>query len=125
MRNTTLLSSIIVLVLNLSACAAKSTRSADATVGQPADASSDGSPASTPVLTGEFVFQPTGDAVTSFIPVTGQPFDSALNVVTVGPYANSWATQAQAFVSQAVNRGDVLLASFWVRCEKSLLESGE
>ena len=125
MRNTTVLSSIVVLALNLSGCAAKSPAPSDATVVPPADASSDGLPASTPLLTGQFAFQPAGGVAASYIPVTGQPFDSALNLVTVGPFANAWDAQVQASINLAINRGDVLLASFWVRCEKSLLESGE
>jgi GH35 family endo-1,4-beta-xylanase len=131
MRSTVLSFSIIAIVLSLSACSDHRAASADgavgppddATVGPPSDAASD-APSMTTIFSGEFALAGNGDVVISTVPVTGQSFDSALSLVTVGPYANEYATQLVTTIPTPISQGDVLLATFWVRCERSLLESG-
>ena len=139
MRSTVLSYFIVAFVLNLSACSDHRASPAGAALGPPADASqpadagpsadagppSDALPSGTTIFAGEFALGSDGDVVSSTIAVTGQSFKSALNLVTVGPYANEYATQVVAPIDVQISKGDALLATFWVRCEKSLQESGE
>lgn len=133
MRDAALRLPALLLVIGLAGCEDHHGR-ADGGIDVPAgdlagdtsgDATQDGLPAGTPVLGGDSAWVTNGDAVVTTVPVSGQPFDTARNTVTVGPYANVWKTQLEARNAIALDQGDVLLATFWARCEKSLLESGE
>ncbi len=59
------------------------------------------------------------------ITVTGQSFTAATRITSVGPYLNYWASQFGTNKIAAIAKDDVLLATFWARCEKSLLESAQ
>ncbi|MGC4086924.1 MAG: endo-1,4-beta-xylanase [Polyangiaceae bacterium] len=57
--------------------------------------------------------------------VEGQPFHEALRVEVSEASANPWDLQLQARSERAVEKGDVLLATFFLRTEWSREESGE
>lgn len=59
------------------------------------------------------------------IPVQGQPFTTARRAEILQPSANVWDVQIQAKSAAPVEEGDVLLATFYFRTERSLDESGE
>jgi endo-1,4-beta-xylanase len=67
----------------------------------------------------------TERASVSFVSVEGQPFNEALRVEIREGSANAWDVQLQTRVGKAVNAGDVLLASFYLRSEAARAESGE
>ena len=52
------------------------------------------------------------------VPITGQPFDSALQAQIKEESSSEWTVQVQAKTTQAVQKGDVLLATFYARVEK-------
>jgi endo-1,4-beta-xylanase len=87
-------------------------------------------PRATPVVSGDFlsVFKLQGNrshARSETISVTGQSFEQALRLRTEMKPATRYAVQLSAPNSEPVNRGDVLLASFFIRAVESLNESGE
>lgn len=59
------------------------------------------------------------------VEVTGQSFAAATRLTSTGPYTNYWDAQFDTRKIAAIAKDDVLLASFWARCERSLLESGQ
>ncbi len=61
----------------------------------------------------------------SFYPVEGQPFEEALRADVKGGAKNNWDAQVQAPIAKPVERGDVLLATFYFRTEWAPQESGE
>jgi GH35 family endo-1,4-beta-xylanase len=61
----------------------------------------------------------------SSVPVQGQAFDTALRADVVERSGLAWDVQLQAPTSGPVESGDALLATFSVRCTRSLVESGE
>jgi endo-1,4-beta-xylanase len=87
-------------------------------------------PRATPVMPEDFlsVFNLQGNPAYvrgEIISVTGQPFERALRLRTEQKPATRYALQLSAPNATPVNRGDVLLASFFVRSVESLDESGE
>lgn len=74
------------------------------------------------------MLQPTNKAdlgKAEIIPVTGQPFKTALRLTTLQASANPWDVQVNAAVPVAVQNGEVMLAEFWVRAAETKVESGE
>lgn len=61
----------------------------------------------------------------SYVPVEGQPFKEALRVEIKQPSNNPWDVQVHAMTTAPVERGDVLLATFYFRTEWAPVESGE
>lgn len=61
----------------------------------------------------------------SYVPVEGQPFDTAVRAKIHQPSVNEWDVQLQARIVAPVERGDVLLATFYFRTEWAPEESGE
>ncbi len=61
----------------------------------------------------------------SLVPVEGQPFKQALRAEVRERSGNPWDLQLQMPVSAAVEQGDVLLATLYVRTEATRQESGE
>ncbi|HVF85078.1 MAG TPA: hypothetical protein VM821_03790, partial [Abditibacteriaceae bacterium] len=59
------------------------------------------------------------------VAVQGQPFSRALRLQTLKRPANEWSLQIGAPNTQAVKKGDVLLASFWARAIQGQAETGE
>ncbi len=59
------------------------------------------------------------------IRVAGMPFSKAVRFAVTQAGDNPWTMQAQAKTETPIRIGDVLLASFWIRCERSSNESGE
>lgn len=57
--------------------------------------------------------------------VKDQPFREALRVEVAGASTHPWDLQVQTKTERAVEKGDVLLATFFVRAESSREESGE
>ncbi|MEY4551573.1 MAG: hypothetical protein RL685_7768 [Pseudomonadota bacterium] len=64
-------------------------------------------------------------AVTSIVDVRGQSFSKAVRAQVKEKSQNTWDVQLAATVAEEVQRGDVLLASFWFRTEYVSVESGE
>lgn len=64
-------------------------------------------------------------ATTSVVEVTGQPFNQAVRAQVKEKSQNTWDVQLAATVAEEVQRGDVLLATFWFRAEYVSVESGE
>jgi GH35 family endo-1,4-beta-xylanase len=97
-----------------------------------ADSAAGGDPAKLPQGTallsagGVSDFRSQGaQAKATAISVTGQPFTTALRAQTLALPKNAWEAQLAAPTAAAVKKGDRLLASFALRCEKSLNETGE
>lgn len=61
----------------------------------------------------------------SYVPVEGQPFKEALRVEIKQASGNPWDVQVHAMTTKPVERGDVLLATFYFRTEWAPVESGE
>lgn len=61
----------------------------------------------------------------SFVKVEGQPFAEAVRAEIKEPSANNWDVQLHAYTTAPVERGDVLLATFYFRTEWAPEESGE
>jgi len=61
----------------------------------------------------------------SFVPVEGQPFKEAMRVEIKQGSGNPWDVQVHAYTTKPVQRGDVLLATFYFRTEWAPEESGE
>lgn len=57
--------------------------------------------------------------------IKGQPFSEALRVEVSAASTHPWDLQIQTKTERAVEKGDVLLATFFVRAESSREESGE
>jgi hypothetical protein len=55
------------------------------------------------------------DSKASVVPAPGQPFRSALKVIVRKPASETNATQLTIPIAEAVEKGDVLLATFWLR----------
>jgi GH35 family endo-1,4-beta-xylanase len=73
-------------------------------------------------------FVPLGDASKLRVEkhaVSDQPFHEALRIDVSEASANPWDLQLQTKTERAVEKGDVLLATFFVRTEWSREESGE
>ncbi len=64
-------------------------------------------------------------ALVTPIRVEGQPFSEALHVEIKEKSINPWDVQLQAKTSARVEKGDVLLATFYFRTEWAPVESGE
>jgi endo-1,4-beta-xylanase len=64
-------------------------------------------------------------AMTTIVPVEGQPFGEALRAEVKEKSEAEWDVQVGANVAQAVEVGDVLLATVYVKAEQTRLESGE
>src|SRR5690349_18988459 len=95
-----------------------------ATAAEPADAL----PAGKSVLAPDGIasFQVSGAAAKvalSVVDVRGQPFDEALSVEIQEAGQSPWEVQGTSPTTERVERGDVLLATFYVRVEKEQ-ESG-
>jgi len=67
----------------------------------------------------------TKKVAVSWVPVEGQPFKEALRAEIKQGSANNWDVQVHALTSAPVERGDVLLATFYFRTEWAPEESGE
>lgn len=61
----------------------------------------------------------------SVVAVSGQTFDKAIRLEVKERPANAWSAQVGAKTSGPVEKGDVLLMSFWMRTIESRSESGE
>jgi endo-1,4-beta-xylanase len=61
----------------------------------------------------------------SLVPVEGQAFTEALRAEVKEKSGNVWDVQVQAPVKEAVAANDVILATFWLKTERSRVESGE
>ncbi len=61
----------------------------------------------------------------SYVPVEGQPFKEALRVEIKQASGNPWDVQVHAMTTKPVEKGDVLLATFYFRTEWAPVESGE
>ena len=61
----------------------------------------------------------------SWVAVAGQPFDEAFRAEITEPSENRWDLRLVAKTTAPVERGDVLLATFYFRTERSRAESGE
>jgi GH35 family endo-1,4-beta-xylanase len=61
----------------------------------------------------------------SYVPVEGQPFKEALRAEIKQASGNPWDVQVHAMTTKPVERGDVLLATFYFRTEWAPQESGE
>lgn len=61
----------------------------------------------------------------SHVPVSGQPFTEALRAEIKDGSTNVWDVQVSARTVAPVEAGDVLLATFFFRTERSRAESGE
>jgi GH35 family endo-1,4-beta-xylanase len=61
----------------------------------------------------------------SSVSVSGQPFGSAIRIETLRQVPNDWNFQIGAWSTAAVEEGDAVLASFWVRAERGQPETGE
>jgi len=61
----------------------------------------------------------------STVKVEGQPFTQAVRAETKAPSQNAWDVQLATKTREPVERGDVLLATFYFRTVRSLEESGE
>jgi GH35 family endo-1,4-beta-xylanase len=72
-----------------------------------------------------FYADPALTASNTPVTVEGQPFERARRIAVTGSPENIWSVQLGAAVPIAVEKGDVLLAEIYVRCEKSLNETGE
>jgi GH35 family endo-1,4-beta-xylanase len=64
-------------------------------------------------------------ALVSSVKVEGQPFSEALRVEIKEKSINPWDVQLQARTTTAVEKGDVLLATFFFRTDWAPIESGE
>jgi endo-1,4-beta-xylanase len=67
----------------------------------------------------------TERATVTIVPVEGQPFKEALRAEVREKSANVWDVQVQTRVQQAVESGDVILATFYVKADATRQESGE
>jgi endo-1,4-beta-xylanase len=67
----------------------------------------------------------TERAAISFVPVDGQPFAQALRAEVKEKSANPWDVQLTTRVTQAVQAGDVILATLYFKTEATRQESGE
>jgi endo-1,4-beta-xylanase len=65
------------------------------------------------------------DAELSRVSVQGQPFSEAIQVTTKKRPAQPWDIQIGASTTAAVEKGDVMLATFYVRAVHSKQETGE
>ena len=59
------------------------------------------------------------------VPVTGQPFSTAVRVTTTKTAPNEWEFEVGADATVAVRKGDVMLATVWTRAIKGQPETGE
>lgn len=64
-------------------------------------------------------------ATVSLVPVAGQPFAQALRAEVKEKSGNPWDVQVTTRVAQAVQAGDVMLATLYLKTEASRQESGE
>lgn len=74
------------------------------------------------------LLKPGGDVSkvsVSTVELEGQDFDTAVSADVSRPSDNTWDVQLTANVPQAVERGDVLLASFYMRADKLRVKSGD
>jgi GH35 family endo-1,4-beta-xylanase len=62
----------------------------------------------------------TGNAKMESVAVEGRQFGKALRVQTIKRPANPWLVQLIARSAAAVEKGDVLLGTFWLRCAESM-----
>lgn len=60
----------------------------------------------------------------TFAPV-GMPFEQAVRLTVTEAGQEPWTMQLQKRTETAIQVGDVILASFWIRAERSTQESGE
>lgn len=67
----------------------------------------------------------TSKAAVSIVKVEGQPFGEALRAEVKERPGNVWDVQVSARTQKAVEAGDVLLATFYFRTERSRQESAE
>jgi len=65
-----------------------------------------------------------GSASVETVPVEGQAFAKALRVRVVRQPASPWLLQLYAVTVAPVEKGDVLLATFWLRCVESSTGEG-
>ncbi len=66
-----------------------------------------------------------GKVAVSYVPVEGQPFKEALRAEVKQAVPNPWDLHVLVRNSKPIARGDVLLATFYFRADKSREESGE
>ena len=59
------------------------------------------------------------------VPVEGQAFQQALKCTTFETTTNVWDVQVETPVPVPVKTGDVILAEFWMKADKTSVESGE
>lgn len=64
-------------------------------------------------------------AKADWVKVQSKQFAMAWRVTTIKGAKNPWTSQLVANSGQAIKKGDVVLADFWLRCIKSKLESGD
>lgn len=66
-----------------------------------------------------------GGIVQSVVDVTGQSFTQAVQYVNTTATGNAWDKGNYINTTGSVAAGDVVLVSFWARCEQSLAETAE
>jgi hypothetical protein len=113
------------LSLTLTACIQRQLGSPDATGTSSAADASGSRLGGSPVLasSGVKAFALSGDVqkvALSDIAVTGQPFSNAVRVAIKEGSNNEWGVQLQAPTTAAIEDGDVLLATLYLRAEKPL-----